>query len=255
MRCSNFTHFNKKGIVKNYRYLFSPRAWRTPIGIASLLLGMVLLSACAVPAQPGPVPTLTAQPAVQAKATSTSIPTTSPAVEDTPTPQTSPTPAAAACSSPAGLTPAMTEGPYFKAGSPERSSLLEGQVQGLKLVLSGIVLDGDCKPVAHALLDFWQADSGGQYDNAGYIFRGHQFSDANGRYQLETVVPGLYPGRTEHIHVKVQAPNGPLLTTQLFFPGVVQNDSDGIFDERLLIQVQKNGDGMLGVYNFFVSLK
>ena len=96
---------------------------------------------------------------------------------------------------------------------------------GVQLVLTGYVLTADCKPVAHALLDFWQADSGGNYDNSGYTLRGHQYSDATGRYQLVTVVPGLYPGRTEHIHVKVQAPNGPLLTTQLFFPGVQSNDS------------------------------
>jgi protocatechuate 3,4-dioxygenase beta subunit len=160
-----------------------------------------------------------------------------------------------ACASPASLTPAMTEGSYFKAGSPERVSLLAGQVHGKKLVLSGNVLDANCKPVAHALLDFWQADSGGNYDNAGYTFRGHQFSDANGSYQLETVVPGLYPGRTEHIHVKIQAPGGPILTTQLFFPGVSQNDSDGIFDERLLIDVKEDGEGLLGGYNFIVSIK
>ncbi len=41
-----------------------------------------------------------------------------------------------------------------------------------------------------------------------------------GRYTLETIVPGEYPGRTQHIHVKVQAPNGPILTTQIYFPGV-----------------------------------
>ena len=105
------------------------------------------------------------------------------------------------------------------------------------------------------MLDFWQASAGGQYDNAGYTLRGHQYSDASGHYQLETVVPGLYPGRTEHIHVKVQAPNGPVLTTQLFFPGVAQNDSDGIFDQRLLIQIQENGESLLGVYNFAVSAK
>ena len=110
------------------------------------------------------------------------------------------------CTSPAALSPALTEGPYFKANSPERTSLLEPGMTGTKLMLTGYVLTTDCQPVANALVDFWQADAEGQYDNSGYTLRGHQFTDANGRYQLETVVPGLYPGRTEHIHVKVQAP-------------------------------------------------
>ncbi len=157
------------------------------------------------------------------------------------------------CTSPADLTPSLTEGPYFKAGSPERTSLLESGMTGTKLVITGYVLTADCKPVAGALLDFWQADAQGQYDNAGYTLRGHQLADANGRYRLETVVPGLYPGRTEHIHVKVQAPGGPVLTTQLFFPGVPDNESDGIFSPKLVIAVQDTGDGILATYTFVVA--
>jgi hypothetical protein len=61
-------------------------------------------------------------------------------------------------------------------------------------------------PAANALLDFWQANPNGAYDNTGYTLRGHQYTDANGYYTLTTIVPGIYPGRTEHIHVKVQAP-------------------------------------------------
>lgn len=165
------------------------------------------------------------------------------------------TPQPASCVSPASLTPAVTEGPYFKAGSPERSSLLQAGMAGTKLTISGMVLSSDCRPVAHALLDFWQADSQGQYDNSGYALRGHLFTDANGRYQLETIVPGLYPGRTEHIHVKVQAPGGPVLTTQLFFPGVQQNDSDSIFMPELVMPVVKSSDGWQAVFNFVVNLK
>jgi protocatechuate 3,4-dioxygenase beta subunit len=147
----------------------------------------------------------------------------------------------------------MTEGPYFKPDSPERASLFEAGMTGIKLVLSGFVLTTDCKPVAHALLDFWQANADGQYDNSGYTLRGHQFTDELGHYELITVIPGLYAGRTEHIHVKVQAPGGPLLTTQLFFPGVSENDTDGIFDPTLLMDIQDAGDGKTATFNFVVS--
>jgi protocatechuate 3,4-dioxygenase beta subunit len=163
--------------------------------------------------------------------------------------------AAAACSAPATLTVALTEGPYFKAGSPERASLVEANTEGTKLVLSGYVLAADCSPVAHALLDFWQADAKGQYDNSGYTLRGHQFTDATGHYQLTTIIPGLYPGRTEHIHVKVQAPAGPVLTTQLFFPGVAQNQSDGIFDPSLVLPLQSASDGETAFFIFVVRSK
>ena len=107
--------------------------------------------------------------------------------------------------------------------------------------------------MANAMLDFWQANAEGQYDNNGYTLRGHLFTDANGRYQVETIVPGLYPGRTEHIHVKVQAPNGPVLTTQLFMPGTAQNQEDNIFDPAMLMAVEANGDSLLATYNFVIA--
>ena len=80
----------------------------------------------------------------------------------------------------ANLTPELTEGPYFTANSPERASLLEDGMAGTKLIVTGYVYDTNCQPVANALLDFWQADANGVYDNSGYTLRGHQFTDANG---------------------------------------------------------------------------
>jgi len=144
-------------------------------------------------------------------------------------------PATPACGAGTAPTPAQTEGPYFKRSSPERASLLEPALTGSRLVVTGLVLGTDCRPVPHALLDFWQADGSGHYDNAGQRLRGHQFTDAEGRYRLETVLPGLYPGRTRHIHVKAQAPGQRVLTTQLYFPGEIMNARDGIFDQTLVV--------------------
>jgi len=132
-------------------------------------------------------------------------------------------------------TPPQTEGPYFTPSSPRRASLLEAGVDGQRLVIAGAVVGTDCRPVERALLDFWQADDAGQYDNQGYRLRGHQFTDADGAWRLETIVPGQYTGRTRHIHVKVQAPDRPVLTTQLYFPNEPENDRDGIFQPELLL--------------------
>jgi protocatechuate 3,4-dioxygenase beta subunit len=154
----------------------------------------------------------------------------------------------------AEATQAETEGPYFTPNSPERTSLLESGLEGTLLTVSGLVLARSCQPVEGALLDFWQADDGGNYDNEGYRLRGHQFTDASGAFRLETVVPGLYPGRTRHIHVKVQAPGEPILTTQLFFPGEERNASDGIFHTSLLMQITEGSDGNEGRFNFVLDL-
>lgn len=154
----------------------------------------------------------------------------------------------------ASVTPELTEGPYYKAGSPEQADLYQAGMPGTKLVVTGYVYDTNCQPVANAWLDFWQADANGSYDNSGYTLRGHQFTDENGRFQLTTVVPGLYPGRTEHIHFKVQSPNGQIITSQLFFPGVAQNDEDGIYNAALLLSIQESNDGWQGQYNFIVPV-
>lgn len=130
----------------------------------------------------------------------------------------------------------LTEGPYFSSGSPRRRSLLTRGMRGTRLTITGYVLTTACKPIRRAKLDFWQADAAGEYDNDGYRLRGHQFTDALGRYRLDTIVPALYPGRTKHIHVKVQRPSGDVLTTQLFFPGVSANASDRLFERDLLLR-------------------
>jgi len=157
-----------------------------------------------------------------------------------------------ACVDDDDVTPAQTEGPYFKPNSPERTNI-RASAAGTKLLVTGTVLTTDCKPVAKALLDFWQADNGGNYDNSGFGFRGHQFTDAQGRYTLETVVPGLYPGRTRHIHVKVQAPGGRILTTQLYFPGEPRNASDGIYDKDLEMSIKDGADGKNASYGFVLA--
>ena len=161
-----------------------------------------------------------------------------------------PTPA---CDDGDGPTPEQTEGPYFTPDSPEKTNLAADVDAGTKLVLTGSVLSTDCRPLERALLDFWQADDGGNYDNEGYRLRGHQFTNSRGSYELTTVVPGIYPGRTRHIHVKVQAPGGPVLTTQLYFPGETKNESDGIFRDECLIDVRDSSDGKVGVFTFVVA--
>src|SRR5229473_782224 len=151
-------------------------------------------------------------------------------------------------------TPSQTEGPFYKLNSPERTSLREAGLSGTPLTVTGYVISRTCQPIAHALLDFWQADSNGNYDNTGFRLRGHQYTDKQGRYSLDTFVPGEYPGRTRHIHVKVQAPGQPVLTTQLYFPREPRNDSDGIFSPELLMHVLNTPNGQLATFNFIIAL-
>ena len=164
-----------------------------------------------------------------------------------------PLPPTPACHDGEAATLAQTEGPYFKPSSPERIELFEEGMAGQPIELVGFVLSRDCKPVSGALLDFWQADGKGQYDNSGFRLRGHQFTDAEGCYRLRSVVPGVYPGRTRHIHVKVQPRGGRVLTTQLYFPGEPQNRSDGLFRKEVLVRTAKNAGWLAGRFDFVVE--
>jgi protocatechuate 3,4-dioxygenase beta subunit len=147
------------------------------------------------------------------------------------------------------VTPRQTEGPFYTPNTPKRISLVEPGSKAPRLVVLGTVLSADCKPVPNALLDFWHSDERGEYDNRGFRYRGHQFADAQGRYRLETIVPAEYPGRTRHIHVKVQAPGGRILTTQLYFAGDPGNRRDGLYRPELEM---KKGKGEETSFDFVV---
>jgi protocatechuate 3,4-dioxygenase beta subunit len=145
-----------------------------------------------------------------------------------------------------GVTQEQTEGPYYIAGSPQSNILYEEGMQGTRLIVVGYVLDQNCQPLPNAWLDFWQADASGEYDNAGYSLRGHQFTDSQGRFYLDTVFPGLYSNRPiEHIHVKVKPEGGAEITSQLYFPGQPIEGLTVIIEER---------DGYLvGYFDFVVQ--
>jgi protocatechuate 3,4-dioxygenase beta subunit len=75
----------------------------------------------------------------------------------------------------------------------------------------------------------------------GYRLRGHQHTDRDGHYHLETVIPAdyedtftvagqeLYIHRTPHIHVKIKARRRQTLTTQLYLPDHPMNKGDLIY--------------------------
>lgn len=153
------------------------------------------------------------------------------------------------------VTPRQTEGPYYTPNAPERANLREPGMKGTSVALGGLVLTRSCKPVANAIVDLWHADDAGAYDNAGFRLRGFVKTDAEGRYAFQTIVPGHYPGRTRHYHVKVQAPRAPLLTTQLYFPDEPGNARDFLYRKELLLRSAKVADGMAARFDFVVDIR
>jgi protocatechuate 3,4-dioxygenase beta subunit len=150
-------------------------------------------------------------------------------------------------------TPSATEGPFYTPNSPLRQDVTAGLSGGMRLTVGGHVVDRSCRPVADALVELWQADEEGQYDRAGYRLRGHQRTDAAGRWSFRTIEPGLYPGRTRHIHFKVQRAGGRILTTQLYFPGEPGNARDSLYNRRLVFAIEKTDAERLARYDFVIA--
>ena len=147
----------------------------------------------------------------------------------------------------------QTEGPFFKPLSPERADLIEPGMRGTPIELVGFVLTRACKPLPGALVDLWHADDRGEYDNAGFRLRGHQFADGEGRYRFRTILPAIYAGRTRHFHVKVQRKGGRILTTQLYFPDTPGNSRDGLFRPELLMRSSGSGETAAARFDFVLD--
>ena len=158
---------------------------------------------------------------------------------------------------PAACTPGTTgrtEGPFYTPSTPRRANLREPG-SGEPLVLEGLVLTPDCRPVPGAVIDIWHCDERGRYDNSGFLYRGHQFTDSAGAFRFETVRPGHYTGRTPHFHVKVQGEKTRLLTTQLFFPDLREaNRRDFIYRDDLLVRLGRAGGIWRARFDFVLAL-
>jgi protocatechuate 3,4-dioxygenase beta subunit len=150
------------------------------------------------------------------------------------------------------FTTSNIEGPFFLPDSPERTDI-RLSLSGPRLRLRGKVMGPDCEPIAGALVDFWQADEDGAYDVTGDTFRGHQTTDRDGNYVLESIIPGRYLNgaqyRPAHIHVKVGA-RGGVLTTQLYFPDDPFNDIDPFIDFSLIVNVVQAGEVTEASFDF-----
>lgn len=151
-------------------------------------------------------------------------------------------------------TPPAEEGPFYKPKSPKRANLIEKGMSGERVAVSGRVLDTKGRPISGAMVDVWHADAAGNYDNEGFRCRGHLFADKDGKYAFEAVLPGYYPGRCRHYHVRVQAPNGRPLTTQLFFPDDPRTARDGIFRRELLMHVTQGKERREARFDFVLKI-
>lgn len=170
-------------------------------------------------------------------------------------------------------------GPYYRFGAPFLARLAGPEEPGERLVVSGTVYSEDCRtPIPNALIEIWQANSAGHYDTqtpgnftdrGNFHLRGMLYTDAQGAYRIETVMPGRYPvppklpglekyagiTRPAHIHFRVMESLHVPVTMQLYFEGdpFIAGDPWASQHPGNTIALQQEGEGRHGVFDFVLS--
>ncbi len=133
-------------------------------------------------------------------------------------------------------TPKRVPVPAWRAGAPQRTTLSESADTSMALTLTGAVIGLRCGLIAGATVDVWHADAKGASATTGMRFRGRQLTDAQGRFRVESIVPGAAAGQAPRVNIRVNVPGRATLSTILFLPEVTAgkaNRSDREFDPLL----------------------
>jgi protocatechuate 3,4-dioxygenase beta subunit len=193
-------------------------------------------------ASPAPTSTTTAAPPASVD---TAPPTAAPADAGSVAPDSG-LPEELPCTGEFAATSRMSEGEHYRSGAPEKVALVEPGMVGTRLLLTGYVLLPDCRPADGAVLDVWQADADGVYDDAGTRLRGVFRADAHGRYAIDTIMPGVHDDRPPHVHMKLaEGPNGRIVTVCMFFAGDPRNESDRAYRPEVAATLTQRDDGVL----------
>jgi catechol 1,2-dioxygenase len=163
-------------------------------------------------------------------------------------------------------------GPYFRPKAPFRAKVTPPLEPGETMVIRGRVWGVDNrKPLSGAVVEVWQANAAGRYDNDDpssppkpgvFVNRARMATDESGYYEYETIKPGRYKvgprqWRPAHIHYMISASGYKTLVTQLYFKGDPYNDSDDFIKPSLIIDPEvreiHGGNVQLGTFDIVLA--
>lgn len=156
-----------------------------------------------------------------------------------------------------GATESTIFGPFYREGAQElpMGATISKDGQGEPVVVTGQVLSTDGTPIPGALLDVWETDENGLYEQQDpeqpdMNLRGKFRTDSEGRYSFVGIKPvsyaipddgpvgqllralGRHPFRPAHIHLLISADGFVPVTTHLFVKGDPYLDSDAVFGTK-----------------------
>jgi len=94
----------------------------------------------------------------------------------------------------------MTLGPFFPREFAQDANDLAKGISGEAIEITGRVTELDGKALDNVILEIWQADAAGRFDNPAFPGWGRAATDAQGNYRFRTLRPGAAPGRAPHIN-------------------------------------------------------
>jgi hydroxyquinol 1,2-dioxygenase len=170
---------------------------------------------------------------------------------------------------PGGATPSTVEGPFHVPNAPPvaNGGNMAAGAPGIPCFVTGTVHGLDGEPVAGAVLDLWQTDGEGLYedqrDTQGPYMRGLYRSQGDGSYAIRTVAPIAYTipmdgtvgelmnrtnishMRPAHIHFAISAPGYEGCVTHLFQKGDEFIETDVVYGvkEPLIVEFVKKPPG------------
>lgn len=147
----------------------------------------------------------------------------------------------------------MTLGPFFPREFAQDANDLAGGARGEVIEISGRVTQADGRALDNVVLEIWQPDGGGRFDNPHFFGWGRAATDANGVYRFRTIKPGGYEGRAPHINFCILY-SGLMrqLQTTMFFEQAADPVLDAVpANRRKLLVAHREGT----VYRFDIRLR
>jgi protocatechuate 3,4-dioxygenase alpha subunit len=163
------------------------------------------------------------------------------------------------------VSPYCTIGPFFPAsfveGLDDLTHYRGGAARGRHITLTGRVLQEEGVPTRNTILEIWQPDANGVFRHSldprcreadpGFSGWGRARTDAEGWYNIRTVVPGRYDDRCPHANLMILAIGlTRRLVTTVFFADEPDAVRDPVLDcvkdpaarKRLFAKCEKDGE-------------
>ncbi|GEL76898.1 dioxygenase family protein [Tenuibacillus multivorans] len=174
------------------------------------------------------------------------------------------------------MTPSFL-GPYYVEGAPILDKPyqlpMRPNEKGEKLMFSGTVKDADGTPLNNTLVDMWQVDADGHYssfdaDAPPYNLRGRFYTDENGSFEVESIVPNQrhipkdgptseclnmidqHPYRPTYLHFMFKRKDYETLITKVYFQKDESLDVTDDVRSSLMTKLYEKDDHKVASFDF-----